>query len=252
MLNMEKVGRKISELRKKCNMTQMELADKMGISYQAVSNWECGKSMPDITKIPELAELFGITMDELLGEKSELMESAVKGDVEGMVENLGTLGELVKIAPLMKPVQVNEVVKKAELDSLGELDEIIPFVDEDILNELARKRIKEGKNITELLPFISDEIISDFAERLYEKGGVHALDDVVPFMSEKQLQRMAEEEYANRGLRNLDVIAPFLNEKWLNKVAKEALEKDGIKAISHIAPFLDRKMLSEYVKEKYL
>lgn len=44
MLNMERVGRKISELRRERNMTQMELADQMGISFQAVSNWERGVS----------------------------------------------------------------------------------------------------------------------------------------------------------------------------------------------------------------
>lgn len=68
MLNMERVGRKISELRRERNMTQMELADQMGISFQAVSNWERGNSMPDISKLPELAGLFGVSIDELLGE----------------------------------------------------------------------------------------------------------------------------------------------------------------------------------------
>ncbi len=45
MLNMGDVGRKISELRKSQNMTQMELADLMGVSFQAVSNWERGGSL---------------------------------------------------------------------------------------------------------------------------------------------------------------------------------------------------------------
>lgn len=42
MFNMQKIGNQISSLRKKQNMTQMELADRLGISYQAVSNWERG------------------------------------------------------------------------------------------------------------------------------------------------------------------------------------------------------------------
>ena len=46
--NMAQIGRRISGLRKDQNMTQMELADKLGISFQAVSNWERGNSMPDI------------------------------------------------------------------------------------------------------------------------------------------------------------------------------------------------------------
>lgn len=42
--NMDQIGRKISNLRREQNMTQMELADKLGISFQAVSNWERGVS----------------------------------------------------------------------------------------------------------------------------------------------------------------------------------------------------------------
>ena len=51
MFDMQKIGRKISELRKSRNMTQMALADALGISFQAVSNWERGESMPDIAKL---------------------------------------------------------------------------------------------------------------------------------------------------------------------------------------------------------
>lgn len=66
MFDTKEIGRKISEFRKVSNMTQMELADRLNISFQAVSNWERGNSMPDISKLPELAELFGISIDELL------------------------------------------------------------------------------------------------------------------------------------------------------------------------------------------
>ena len=46
---------------------QLELADKLSISFQAVSNWERGNSMPDISKLPELAEIFGVTIDAIIG-----------------------------------------------------------------------------------------------------------------------------------------------------------------------------------------
>lgn len=58
MFNMESIGRKIAELRKKANMSQMELADCMGITFQSISNWKRRNTMPDISKLPELAELF--------------------------------------------------------------------------------------------------------------------------------------------------------------------------------------------------
>ena len=60
----------------------MELAERLNISFQAVSNWERGNSMPDISKLPELAELFGISIDELLGKKSELISNIIEGDME--------------------------------------------------------------------------------------------------------------------------------------------------------------------------
>ena len=78
-------------------MTQMELADEMNISFQAVSNWERGNSMPDISKLPELAELFGITVDELLGCKSELLESIVNENTEDYLnKNTVSADELKK------------------------------------------------------------------------------------------------------------------------------------------------------------
>ena len=70
MFDVQIVGRKIGKLRKKCNLTQMELADRMGVSYQAVSNWERGSSMPDISKLPELAGIFGVSVDSLLAGNS--------------------------------------------------------------------------------------------------------------------------------------------------------------------------------------
>ena len=82
MFNMKQVGRKILALRKERNMTQTELADEMGVSFQAVSNWERGNSMPDISKLPQLAELFGCTVDELLDEKSELLHSAMMDELQ--------------------------------------------------------------------------------------------------------------------------------------------------------------------------
>lgn len=52
-------------LRKKCGLTQDELAEKLGVTFQAVSKWENAKSAPDIFFLPMLADLFGCQIDEL-------------------------------------------------------------------------------------------------------------------------------------------------------------------------------------------
>ena len=59
------IGNKIRELRKQRGITQEQLANSIGISFQAVSKWENGIALPDITLAPILARYFGVSMDEL-------------------------------------------------------------------------------------------------------------------------------------------------------------------------------------------
>ena len=66
-----KLGQTITALRKQKNMTQAEVADALHISYQAVSKWERDESLPDITLLPSIAELFQISIDKLLGNPYE-------------------------------------------------------------------------------------------------------------------------------------------------------------------------------------
>lgn len=76
-----KIGQTIAELRKQNNMTQAEVADALYISYQAVSKWERGECLPDITLLPSIAELFQISIDKLLGYSYEnKAEELVKTD----------------------------------------------------------------------------------------------------------------------------------------------------------------------------
>ena len=63
----EILGSSIMRLRKENEMTQEQLANALGITYQAVSKWETGVSCPDIAMLPLLADLFGVSIDELFG-----------------------------------------------------------------------------------------------------------------------------------------------------------------------------------------
>lgn len=59
------IGNRIRELRRQKNISQDVLAQFLGLSFQAVSKWESGASMPDITLIPAIASFFGVSIDEL-------------------------------------------------------------------------------------------------------------------------------------------------------------------------------------------
>lgn len=65
-----KIGNKIKSLRKKQRVTQEQLAEKIGVSFQAVSKWENDIALPDITLIPVLASYFGVSTDEILSYNS--------------------------------------------------------------------------------------------------------------------------------------------------------------------------------------
>lgn len=61
-----KIGKFISKCRKEKNLTQMQLAEKLGITDRAISKWETGKSLPDSSIMLELCEMLGITVNDLL------------------------------------------------------------------------------------------------------------------------------------------------------------------------------------------
>ena len=70
IMSQEKIGRFIATCRKDKNMTQQELAEQLGVTDRAVSNWENGKNMPDLSLFKPLCNILGITINELLsGEK---------------------------------------------------------------------------------------------------------------------------------------------------------------------------------------
>lgn len=67
-----KIGKFIATLRKEQNMTQVELASKLGVTDRAVSKWENGRGLPDLSLVVSLAEVLGVTINELLsGERIE-------------------------------------------------------------------------------------------------------------------------------------------------------------------------------------
>ena len=206
MFDMQKIGKTIVSLRKSKNMTQMELADKLGISFQAVSNWERGNSMPDISKLPELAEIFGVSLDELLGEKSSLVEAAVEDRLEECVKS-GEVAEeeIQNVLPILKPKQIQNMAANADAQTL---QTFLPFLDEDDVAELAREAKENGQQFTMYLPFMDDEVIAEWAREDRKNGRNIAM--YLPFMDEDDVADMAKE--ALQQGRNITGYLPFMDE----------------------------------------
>lgn len=243
MFNMQKIGRKIATLRKEKNMTQMELADRLGISFQAVSNWERGNSMPDIAKLPELAEIFEVSVDELLGEKSVLVEAAIDERMAECVEN-GTFSaaEMESVLPLLKPSQVSDLVQIAEEFENFDVDGIVkflPFLGERDVKEFAGKAMEKRENVCAFLPFMSDSDVREFAEQAMEKG--ENINGYLPFMSNSDVKEFAEQ--AMEKGENINGYLPFMSDKDVKEYAMRAAEKG--ENIQGFLPFMAEKDVKE-------
>lgn len=80
-MNQEKIGKFIAELRKEKNITQQELADMLNITDRAVSHWENGRCLPDISLLRQICEIFGISINELIsGERIKTEKYKEKSD----------------------------------------------------------------------------------------------------------------------------------------------------------------------------
>ena len=186
MFDMIQCGRTISQARKKQNMTQMELADRMGISFQAVSNWERGVSMPDISKLLELSEVLGITVDEILGKPSPLIETLVTAEREK--ENTATAksapdnGETREDAPESDDLQeleaLGEILEKDDLEELEKLPELLAGLPEmlgglkALVNDSLKKAVAQIKKEThKTLPKITLDEFKEAAPPQTLSGG---------------------------------------------------------------------------------
>ena len=65
-MNQEKIGKFIAKCRKEKKMTQLELADKLGVSDKSVGNWENARCMPDLSLFKPLCDELGISINELI------------------------------------------------------------------------------------------------------------------------------------------------------------------------------------------
>ena len=86
------LGTMIAELRKQHGITQLELAEKMGVTDKAVSKWERDLSCPDINSLRPLAEILGVSVEELMQIKKEAAE-------EEETPKVSKIAEIMEIAP---------------------------------------------------------------------------------------------------------------------------------------------------------
>ncbi len=241
MLDVNKIGQKIGSFRKSFNMTQAALAEKLFVSYQAVSSWERGLTLPDIDKLKDLSELFGCSIEDIIGEDGREAEAIVDGKAP-------RLEDISAVAQIIEPKKLDELVKTAiEADddwhkaphAIGNIIALAPFIGKELLGKLLdESECLNLDEVTALLPFLGSEKLNDIADKT-------VIDDpqklliLAPFLDKSKLDALVDKIGVGKA-ENLIVLAPFLSREKL----VELTNKYGDTApalVNMLAPFITEK-----------
>ena len=156
----ETFGQRINRLRKKHDLTQEEVANKLSVSSQAVSKWENDISMPDISLLIEIAELFNITVDELLGKEIKspiLLEEPSKKDIKSLtlkIKVLSSDGDKINInlpfALIKAYMESGKAIPTIDGNqALNNIDfnKIVELVEQGVVGQIAEIESSDGNRI---------------------------------------------------------------------------------------------------------
>ncbi|MBR5422552.1 MAG: helix-turn-helix transcriptional regulator [Clostridia bacterium] len=121
-----KIGGYIQHLRKAAGMTQKELAERLGVSFQAVSKWERGDALPDTGLLPDLCDELNTTADKLLNGGSILLKNRKLMRVEDVIagfEHIEAIGKCFGENCDFYTGMVEGINAKMDLDLLGYMDD---------------------------------------------------------------------------------------------------------------------------------
>lgn len=256
MFDVIKIGRTISKLRQQNNMTQAELADQLGISFQAVSNWERGVSSPDIAKLTELSEIFQVPIDDILVSQrtTQIIHNVKKQQV---MEDI-TPEEIEEIGPLLHTEEAERLVEGVAEFSLRDLARVAPFISTDRVDQLflrLRSQVKHLRELVALAPFVSQKVLDEIVLEAVEEDTAYSRKDIValaPFTSTAVLDKIflaTTERYAS--VRELVALAPFVSgqvlETGIQKILEGSDKDQQFSDFIALAPFVSKEFLETVV-----
>lgn len=216
MFNMKKFGGYLSRLRKNTDMTQSELADKLILTRQAISSYERGDSFPDISILVLIADIFGITLDDLInsGEPTH-GEAVILGEIATGHDNVfpQSFSDVAGIAPLLKP------------SVLGKLSEGLAGQGIDI------------SSVVSLAEYLSDEAVVKLLENAaFDTVNEKLLEKLIPFLDDKSkstiFQKIIDGEMDWHLIKVLLPYAEYITSQIEAAVIEGAIPKEALQVIN--------------------
>ncbi len=280
MFAMKEVGKRITEGRRAKGMTQMALADVLGISYQAVSSWENGRTMPDISKLPEISEILGISVDEILGKEAPAVQAALSNDTETVL----TPEDIAEAAPILPDERVEEMVEKQMEPDAVELDydavePLLNYLDEDTCGKIFHRLYENGEytKMVKMLDYVEEDAVDEVFLGMVADGKEEArklLDHVSNDAANKAFQSCVRNERWEMAKRMVDYVDEdvigaemlslaqagkldqlplfdYPNEDDIAKIAWEAYQKDGVPAVKPMLDYISEDGIEKIAWDAY-
>ena len=191
------LGGQIKRHRARLGLSQEELAEKIFVTRQSVSNWETGKTYPDLQSLLRLSELFGLSLDELIKGDIEIMKETIDREEIQKMNRWGNLLAVLFLAMVILPVPLLKT-----LDTLGFLLVMGPL-------------------------FTVAMAVALRVEKLKKDNDVHTYKEIVAFTEGKRLDEM--EKAVERGKRPYQALVAALS------AALTALFAAGIITLMYLA-----------------
>lgn len=158
------IGNRIAQKRRAAGLTQEAMAEKLGVSAQAVSKWENGQSCPDISLLPTIANLFGISIDELLTGETAVVSMVPKEERKPLeqltmrVKIHSASGDKIRCNLPMKLVQLSIEIGASVIPNMGctedtemlkklDLSKIVEMVELGMIGKLVEIESANGDTV---------------------------------------------------------------------------------------------------------
>lgn len=257
MFDMQKVGERIAALRKKTGMTQAELAEWLGISYQAVSSWERGATMPDISKLVELSRALHTTVDALLsGEKmpeeqadaetenvktEEQPTGVPDDDLQDMMARLGSnlrdqMDELCDNLQELKKQFAGEVT----IAKKGGNNYIVHFPDEE---ETAARGKVNADVIGAMAWNMDQETLEDVLVDAVNDGDDETVEEIACYLESETIDRAMARAAEALTLEMAESLACFMSSAALEECVVRAIDEGDDDIVEACAAHLEDEAL---------
>jgi transcriptional regulator with XRE-family HTH domain len=227
MFDMEKIGAYIAAKRRDCGLTQGQFAEKLNVTHQAVSKWERGEAMPEISKITEIAKVLGVSVDEILVQMQD------KPQNNNSLEN--------------EEQDYTDADKKyLELGfspSISDVYELASGMSPAVLANAVQRLIRDNGYfaVSLFLPMLDKKTANEISEKIYWENGMSGIQFLGKYLPQDFIDKMILREYGRNNPEAVKLLPYTKNEKIINAVFDAEVARVGtwnslVDVVAHLPP----------------